>query len=468
MRRTLSDLHRVVPLRDCPDTIFKNRTRPCIKHQIGLCSAPCVGLIDAGDYAELVDRAVAILSGDTAELEADLEQRMRQASDALEFERAAGWRDRLQALRRTVERQGVRPRDKVDRDVLGLARRGASAVVHRLAFRDGRLSESQSHLFRSELYEEELLHGVLTALYAGGRRAVPHEIVLPCAPAERELFEAGFGRELRLVVPTEGHRQRMLDLANENARAALVRREQDAAEERAALTELAGLCDLDGPPEVIDGFDVSTFQGSNVVASRVRFRGGVSDRSGYRRYRVRGVDGQDDFASMKEVVERSLRRGVKEGELPDLVVIDGGAQQLKSALAARDEAGAFEVPMIGLAKARSERNVGGRRKRSSEERIFLPGATAPIPLGRHSSARHLLERIRDEAHRFAITYHRKERSKLQSQLDSIPGVGGARRKALLRRFGSVVGVRAASVEEVAAVPGIGRKLALVIREHLER
>ena len=173
VRRTLSDLHRVVPLRDCPDSIFKNRTRPCIKHQIGLCSAPCVDLIDASDYAELVERAVAILSGDTTELEADLEQRMRDASEQLEFERAASWRDRLQALRRTVERQGVRPRDRVERDVLGLARRGESAVVHRLAFRDGRLSESQSHLFRSTLVEEELLHGVLTALYGGGRRELP-------------------------------------------------------------------------------------------------------------------------------------------------------------------------------------------------------------------------------------------------------------------------------------------------------
>jgi len=468
VRRTLSDLHRVVPLRDCPDTIFRNRTRPCIKHQIGLCSAPCVGWIDEEAYAELLERAIAILAGDTTELEEDLERRMHDASAALEFERAAGWRDRLAALRRTVERQGVRPRDQIERDVLGLARRGEGAVVHRLAFRDGRLAESQSHVFRSGLDEEELLHGVLTALYGGGRRPVPAEIVLPCPPAERELFEAAFGRDVRLVVPSGGHRQRMLDLASENARAALLRREQDGTEERAALGRLARLCDLPAPPEVIDGFDVSTFQGSNVVASRVRFRGGVADRSGYRRYRIKSLDGQDDFAAMREVVERSLRRGVQEGELPDLVVIDGGPQQLRSALAARDEAGAFEVPMIGLAKARAERNVRGSRRRASEERVFLPGATAPIQLARHSAERHLLERIRDEAHRFAITYHRKERGKIQSQLDSIPGVGGVKRKALLRRFGSVIGVREASVEEVAAVPGIGRKLALVIQEHLAR
>jgi excinuclease ABC subunit C len=199
----------------------------------------------------------------------------------------------------------------------------------------------------------------------------------------------------------------------------------------------------------------------------VRFRGGHPDKSGYRRFRVRGVQGQDDFASMREVVGRSLRRGMEEGELPDLVVIDGGAQQLASALAARDEAGAWEVPVVGLAKARSERTVGGQRKAASEERLYLPGASEPLELARHSPARHLLERVRDEAHRFAITYHRKERGRIRSQLDSIPGLGPVKKKRLLRRFGSVAGVRAASVEELAGVQGIGAELATVIREQLE-
>ena len=376
VRRALSDLHRLVPLRDCPDSIFKNRSRPCIKHQIGLCSAPCVGLIDAPGYAALVERASAVLSGDTAELEADLEERMRQASDALEFERAAAWRDRLGALRRTVERQGVRPKDSVDRDVLGLARGGDRAAVHRLAFRGGRLSESRTHHFRSELPDEELMHNVLTALYAGGRRAAPQEIVLPVVPIEPEFFAERPGAPVRLVVPAGGERQRMLDLACENARAAFVRMERDDAHEREALAQLARLADLPDAPEIVDAFDISTLQGSSTVASRVRFRGGVADRAGYRRFKVRTVAGQDDFAALREVVGRSLRRGVQDGELPDLVVIDGGAQQLASALAARDEAGAFDVPVVALAKARSERRVQGRTKAASEERLYLPGARA--------------------------------------------------------------------------------------------
>lgn len=468
IRRTLADLHRIVPLRDCPDHVLNNRSRPCLKHQIGLCSAPCVGLVDEAGYDELVERAVRILSGDTEELEGDLERRMREASERLDYERAATWRDRLKALRRTVEGQGVRPRDRIDRDVLGLARKGDEAVVHRLAFREGRLSESRTHRFRSELDDPELLHSVLTALYGGGRREAPAEILLPVAPQEPELLEEVLGGGVRLLTPSEGDRGRMLRVAGENARTTLTQVLQDESAGDALVEQIRRLLDLESPPEVIDCFDVSNFQGSDVVASRVRFRRGLADRSGYRRFKVREVDGQDDFAAMSEVVGRSLRRGLDEDDLPDLVVIDGGAAQLASALRARDEAGAWGVALVGLAKARAARKVSGRRREASEERLFLPGVPDPLPLGRHTAVRHLFERIRDEAHRFAITYHRKERGKLRSRLDSIPGVGPARRKALLRAFGSVAGVQAASVEELAQVPGVSTELAATIGEHLRR
>lgn len=471
LRQTLSDLHRIVPLRDCPDSVLEHRTRPCLKHQIGLCSAPCVGLIDERAYAELVERAARILQGETADLERELEERMRSAAAALEYERAAAWRDRLAALRRTVEGQGVRPRDRVARDVLGLARHGSTAIVHRLAYRDGRLAESRTHTFQSELPDEELLHQVVTALYTSGVRSAPSELVLPCEPADRELLAQLLNGACDLRVPERGERARMLDLAGENARSALVRRERERAGEEAALAELASMLDLESPPEVIDCFDISNLQGTNVVASRVRMRRGHADRAGYRRFKVRGVEGQDDFASMREVVHRSLKRGVEDGDLPDLVVIDGGEAQLASALAARDEAGAFGVRMVGLAKARSERRVGpgGGEKRTlaaSEERLFVPGAKEALPLARHSPARALLERLRDEAHRFAITYHRKERGRITSQLDSIDGLGPRKRRALLVRFGSVAGVRGASVEELAQVSGISAELARRIHDAL--
>lgn len=471
VRQTLSDLHRVVPLRDCPDTVMAHRSRPCLKHQIGLCSAPCVDLIAAREYAELVEKAVRILSGETEELANELDQRMREAAAKMDYERAAAWRDRLAALRRTVEGQGVRPRDRVRRDVLGLARASEFAVVHRLSFRDGRLAESRAHAFRSQLPDEELLHNVITALYGPGARGIretPDELVLPCAPADEELCRALLGADVRIVVPKGGERGRMLGIAFENARAELVRRDREGRAEEEALDDLARVLDLEAPPDVIDCFDISNLQGTNVVASRVRFRTGHADKNGYRRFKVRSVEGQDDFASLREVVLRSLKRGVADDDLPNLVVIDGGAGQLAAALEAREEAGAWDVRMIGLAKARSERTVGGKKRDKSEERVFLPGAKEPLELARHSPSRHLLERIRDEAHRFAITYHRKERGKIRSQMDSIPGVGAKKRRALLITFGSVDGVRAASVEAIAAVEGIGEKLAQVIVESLRK
>lgn len=468
VRGTLADLHRVVPLRDCTDQVLNHRSRPCLKHQIGLCSAPCVDGIGEKAYAGLVERAMRVLSGDIRELEEDLDGRMQRASERREFELAAGFRDRLQALRRTVEQQGVRPGLKVDRDVLGWARSGEDALCHRLAFRSGRLTESRAHHFRSELPDEELMHNVLTALYGSGRREVPQEIVIPCRPVDRLLLEATLGENLDLVVPGKGERKRMLDLAGENARSELARRLASEGADREALEKLARLVDLPfgETPPVIDCFDISNLQGSHIVASRVRFRCGIADRGGYRRFRVRDVEGQDDFASMQEVVGRSLRRGMKEGDLPDLVVIDGGAAQLASAFKAREDAGAFEVRIVGLAKARRERNVKGKRKERTEERLFLTPESEALELPRHSAARHLLERIRDEAHRFAITYHRKERGKIRSQLDSIPGVGPTKRKALLKRFGSVVGVKEASVEELARIPGISDELAKAIHEYL--
>lgn len=466
VRRTLGDLHRLVPLRDCPDSVLDHRTRPCLKYQIGQCSAPCVGYVDATEYAAHVERASRILSGDVAELEQDLTRRMQEASEQLEFERAAGWRDRLQALRRTVEGQGVRPRDQVSRDVIGLARGSGQAVVHRLSFRDGRLADSRSHRFRSELPDEDLLHDVLTALYAAGRREVPTELLVPFEPADTGLLEATLGNGVKVVVPVTGERRRTLDLAGENARSELLRVEKAREGAEEALEALAELLDLDGAPETIDCFDVSNLQGTNVVASRVRFRRGIPDRSGYRRFKVRDVAGQDDFASMREVVGRSLRSGVDDDDLPDLVVIDGGPAQLAKALEAREEAGAWQVRIVGLAKARAERGASDQRKAAVEERVFLPGVEAPLVLARHSAARHLLERIRDEAHRFAITYHRKERGRIQSRIDGIPGVGPARRKALLARFGSVAGLRAASVEEIASLPGVSMDLARRIEEHL--
>jgi len=457
VRRTLADLHRLVPLRDCSDQVLASRTRPCLKHQLGLCSAPCVGHIDAERYAELVQRAARILAGDTEELRADLEVRMAAAAARQEYELAAGFRDRLAALARTVEAQGVLSSAATERDVLALVRSGERVQVQRLCVRRGKLAESQGFALRSELSDADCLHEVLTRLYGAEEAERPREIVVPLRPTEDALLEALFAGT-SLVVPRGGERARQLELARENAALELGRAlaaAEAASEAEEALARLCGLERGEGAPLLIDCFDVSNLQGAHVVASRVRFRGGHPERSGYRRYRIRGQQGQDDFRAMHEVVGRSLRRGTDEGELPDLVVIDGGAGQLRSALAAAEDAGAFELRIVALAKARAP----GRARGPREERLFLAPEAEPVVLARGSPVRNLLERLRDEAHRFAVTYHRKERGKLRSRLDSIAGLGPVRRKALLARFGSVKGVEAASVEELASVPGISVRLA---------
>jgi excinuclease ABC subunit C len=469
VRRAIADLHRIVPLRDCTDQVLAHRSRPCLKHQLGLCAAPCVGLIDEGAYALSVERAMRVLSGDIGELEFDLEARMRLASERQEYELAGLFRDRLAALRRATERQGVLSAATTERDVLALARSGEHVLVQRLCIRRGKLAESHGFALKSELDDAEVLHGVLTTLYAGADKERPREVVLPCAPADAALLgELLTGTVLE--VPRGGERARQLEMARENARLELARQDaarEGAGEAEAALIRLCGLEREEGPL-VIDGFDVSNFQGAHVVASRVRFRGGHPDRQGYRRYRIKGVEGQDDFAAMKEVVGRSLRRGLDEGELPDLVLIDGGPAQLGKALEAREDAGAWDVRIVALAKARAERKVGGRARERSEERLFLAPEEAPLVLERHTALRHLLERVRDEAHRFAITYHRKERGRLRSRLDSIAGVGPVKRKALLARFGSVKGVAQASLEELGQVSGISPELARAIHDELRR
>ncbi len=487
VRHVLSDVHRVVPLRDCTDAMLEHRTRACMKHQLGLCAAPCVGGIDEAGYATHVERALRILGGDAAELESELDGRMRTAAAELDFERAAQWRDRLSALRRTLERQAIRPQGKLDCDVLAFARRGARCAAHRLAFRGGQLELSRTHLFLSELPDADLVGDLLRALYAGGRTPAPPEIVLALEPAEWPFAAEEEAAAVRLVVPQGGERLRLLELAGENARAALaadVEGEQQLVQAQAELARLAGL-EPRSEGLVIDCFDVSNLQGTHAVASRVRMRNGITDRAGYRRYRIRSVEGQDDFAAMREIVARSLRRGMREGDVPDLIVVDGGSAQLARALEARDEVGAWDVPILALAKARAERRErgapsgapgqpgiaragGGQRaaRAARPERLYLDPAGEAVPLAAHSALCHLLERLRDEAHRFAIQFHRASRGRIGSRLDAIEGIGPAKRKALLTRFGSASGVARASAEELAAVPGISRALAQRIAEAL--
>ncbi|MBK9383979.1 MAG: excinuclease ABC subunit UvrC [Planctomycetes bacterium] len=464
LRRTLRMLHEIVPLRDCRDAVFKNRTRPCLKHEIGRCSAPCVGLVDAEAYARLVDRAEEILRGKTEEVERELEARMKRAAAELQFETAARVRDQLESLRATTERQVVASAKGVERDAIGLHREAGRVALAVLRFRGGALEAVRSHLLDSEIPDEELVSAFATRLYSGDA-FVPREILVPCEPSDASMLAAWLetkrGATVELRVPERGEPRKHLEMANANA--AQVFRAQVDVEELAdeALAKLAERLELEEVPQVLDCFDISAFQGAAMVASRVRFRGGVPDKAGYRRFRVKSHGGQDDFASMREVVARALRRDLQDADLADLIVIDGGKGQLAAACAARDEVGAAGLALVGLAKARV-----GRGPLGEEERIFKEGAELPIVLPRGSAERHLLERLRDEAHRFAITYHRQLRDELRSELDEVPGVGPTLRKRLLQHFGSVRRIAAASEQELCALPRITPDLARAILSHL--
>ncbi|MCC6783063.1 MAG: excinuclease ABC subunit UvrC [Planctomycetes bacterium] len=458
VRRTLAMLHKVVPLRDCRDGVFRNRSRPCLQFEIGRCPAPCVGRIGREDYARQLARAVEILSGGHAPVLRRLREEMRQAAEALEFERAAAKKAQIEALERIGEAQSV-VQDAGDQDVFGIWRADdGDVVVAVLHFRAGRLESARRFELRTALPDELLLADLLARFYAGDR-FVPAEIVVGAEPDERQLVEdwlAGKRRgPVRVRVPQRGVVRRHLELAEENARLNAAASEELAAARGDAAERLAELCELEAPPQLVHCMDVSTMQGRDTVASRVAFVDGVPEKAAYRRFKISAEHAGDDFAAMEEAVRRSLlrcREGTDE-RLPDLLVVDGGKGQLDAARRAAAALGlGDDVPIVGLAKSRL-RGVGEARGRTAE-RLVLPSRAEPVPLGEGEPETLLVTALRDEAHRFAITFHRQLRGKLTSVLDDVPGIGPTRRRLLLTHFGSVEALRRADLDALRAVPGL--------------
>lgn len=469
LRQTLKALREIYPLRTCSDRTLETIAAPCLYYQLGRCAAPCHDHVDVAGYGELVEGALDFLRGRQGRVVADLRKRMLEESAALRFEAAARLRDRIEALERTLEKQSVVVPDQVDRDVVTIAREEGSTVGEVLFVRDGALVSARDVALprASEEPLGRLLHQFLTLFY-DRTKYVPTEILVPAEVQDAELVEDYLsdlrGARVRLRVPQRGFGRDLMDLAEKNARVAVRghRRDQRAADE--ALVLLAARLDLPEPPRSIECFDVSHLSGREVVASLVRFTDGRPDKAGYRHFRIREQVTNDDFASMNEILRRRYRDGSETDQAPSLIVVDGGKGQLSSAVAALESVGWDGPPLVALAKARSRR--GGLMR---FERVFRPGRPEPVVLPDGSPEMLLLARIRDEAHRFAIRYHRKLRSKAatESALDAIEGVGEAWRRRLLQRFGSVQGIREASLDELTSVPGIGRKRALKIREHLE-
>ncbi|MDH5590369.1 MAG: excinuclease ABC subunit UvrC [Gemmatimonadota bacterium] len=472
MRKALDVVNRLYTVRSCRyDLPREAPARACLDYHIGRCRAPCVGLQTQADYRGMVDEIVRILEGDTEGLRGEVEAAMREASAALDFERAARLRDVVHGLEALGRDQRVHRAQGGDMDVVGLARDGTLAVGVVLRVRRGLLLGREAQRF-SDLEDEadaDLLASLMSRYYLGGGTArladLPAEVLLPRGFADQEtlsrILSEEAGRRVVASVPVRGEKKRLMELAGDNARHLLEDRvtatavAADRAEE--ALYALQEELDLKVVPRRMVCFDVSHIQGRETVASAVVFENAEPRKAGYRRMKIRGEWGNDDYRSMAEAVDRYFRRlGEEEGGVPDLVVIDGGKGQLGAAVEALGMLGVSDVTVIGLAK--------------KEEEVFLPGRKDPVRLDRRNRGLHLLQRIRDEAHRFAVGYNRKLRTKrtLRSDLGDVPGIGPARQQALLNRFGSVKGVKEATPEEIARLPGFSMVLASRVLTYLGR
>ncbi len=467
VRETLNLMHKLFKLRSCEDSVFRNRSRPCLQYQIGRCSAPCVALVPADDYAESVRRATMFLDGRSDQLGEELVQAMQAASEQLEFERAARLRDLLGSLRSMQSRQYVDGR-AADLDVLACAMQGANACVLLLAFRDGRNLGTRAFFPKTngEDSAAEVLAAFVSQYYA--EHAPPREILLDREIADAELIEAALGsaaeRKVQLRWNVRGERAGYLELASRNAQATLAteltsRNAQHARSE--ALREMLGLAE---PVRRAECFDISHTMGEATVASCVVFDASGPVRSQYRRYNISGIEPGDDYAAMRQAIERRFRRAA-EGEgkgdavLPDVLLIDGGAGQLAQANAALADLGVDGILVIGVAKG-AERRAGHETLVMPDGRELRPGAASP--------ALQFIQQVRDEAHRFAITGHRgrRQKARMTSKLEDIPGIGPRRRASLLKHFGGLAGLKAAGEAEIARVEGINDALAARIYANL--
>jgi excinuclease ABC subunit C len=507
VRQTLDTINRLFPHILCNRVITGHDPRACLYYHIKRCPAPCIGAIDNAGYRQIIDQMVAFLDGKADSVLAEMRREMEAAAERLEFERAADLRDRIRAAEKVVTQQQVLYTDLADQDVIGLYRDGPYSCVQVLVIRGGRLTGREHFVLEGtgEESDAEVLGSFVTQFY-GQASDVPEELVVPVMLEDADVLKAWLGerrgeraraRRVRLVAPRQGEKRRLVELASQNARQALEQLQQqwlaDLERTTGAVVELQEQLNLPQLPDRIECYDVSHVQGTNQVASMVVFENGQPRRSAYRRFKIKHQEGNNDVLSMQEVIGRRFRRaltgqlrrhgeagswedaaaevdgaGADEpsgaeaawAEMPDLVIIDGGKGQLNAAFEVLDGMDVTELPVVGLAKENEElfvRDPATGRARAE-----------PVVLPRTSQALYLVQRIRDEAHRFAITYHRQVRGRggLRSALDEIQGIGPKRKRELLRRFGSVRGIKAATLEELAAVPGMTLRQAKAVKANL--
>ncbi len=473
LNETIKLLRKLFPLRTCTDSTLARTDRPCLNYHIGRCLAPCLNEITVEDYQEIVDEVICFLEGKQETLIRRLRERMEQAARELQFEKAAELRDQIQSVEQVLEKQKIISAGQKDYDVVAFAKEADEACVQIFFIRGGKLL-GRNHFFMegTEDLSSEIIMTTFLKRYYSQAEEIPGEILLGTQPEEKELLETWLtglrGKRVQLRVPKRGEKFKLVEMVIKNAQILL---EEELAAKRKnrmlttdAVLELQKVLGLPKPPFRIEGYDISNIQGKLAVASMVVFENGEAKTSDYRRFRLRTVDGPDDYASMREVLSRRFKYLVKSSEtkttkdkfalLPDLILIDGGKGQLSTALKVLKELDLGEIPLFSLAE--------------KEELLFQCGDSRPIALPADSNALYLVQRVRDEAHRFALTYHRDLRSKklTKSALDEVPGVGPKKKKALLNYFGSVQRIREASAEELQQVEGINQKAAMAIKEYL--
>lgn len=457
MRETLQLLQKLFPVRQCDNTFYNNRSRPCLQYQIKRCGAPCVGLISEADYAEDVKDAVLFLEGKASQVIDGLVKRMEKASAALEFEQAARLRDQIAALSRVQEKQYITG-ERGDMDIIACAAKGGAACVQLFFIRNGRNLGNKSFFPNTAGVEREgeILTAFIAQYYIG--KQIPQEILLSHAPDDKPLLEEVLtqeaGHQVKLRLQVRGNRAQGLRMALQNAQLALDAKLASKAGMQRRVEALQQSLSLDEMPNRMECFDISHTGGELTVASCVVFNAAGPVKADYRRFNIEGIQGGDDYAAMAQALTRRYTRIQSgEGVLPDILFIDGGKGQLRAAASVLEELAVVGVQLVGVAK--------GPDRRPGMEQLFLFGVHSPIILPADSPALHLVQQIRDEAHRFAITGHRqrREKSRKTSVLEQIPGIGSKRRQRLLKQFGGLQGVARAGIVDLERVEGISRKLA---------
>lgn len=474
---TIKFLNHTFQIRDCTDHVFKTRSRPCLTHQIGHCTAPCVKLVSQKVYAAQIAQALLLLKGRDKELLKILKKRMKAFSEQEQYEAAGKIRDSLEALKAIGEKQSViSTQSEKDQDVIGFEGDERGCTIEVMHVRAGKLIGSQAHHISwlnpkdSDENPQDWLASFLNQYYE--ENIIPDEVVLPVDLGRdinnliSDVLKERSGKKVKVGFGGSTHGQKLLDIANSNAKEQFKNYITKTNKKRDGLKHIQEKLGLKDLPVRIECFDISNFQGSESVASQVVFEDGVPVKDFYRRYKIKTVEGPNDFASMKEVLTRRLKHD--EYESPDLIVVDGGKGQLAMAVEVLKELNRQDIAVVGLAKAKVKGEFSDNEVKSTDERIFIPGRQNPVVFAKGSEALHILTGIRDEAHRFAITYHRKlrENKSLESELDMITGLGEKRKKALLKRFESIEQIKSAQSSEIAELPGFNQVLAERILLHL--